>query len=81
MLIPSEPYGFILFLMSLTSKPVMQTNLDVKRLLCPMPVIRRELSRNTGKRSYRHKQTNRLACERHQEKNKAIHQSLILISV
>jgi hypothetical protein len=37
-----------------------------------MPVIRRELSRNTGKRSYRYKQTNRLACERHQEKNKAI---------
>jgi IS30 family transposase len=30
------------------------------------------LSRNTGKRGYRHKQANRLADERHQEKNKAI---------
>jgi IS30 family transposase len=28
--------------------------------------------RNTGKRGYRHKQANRLADERHQEKNKAI---------
>jgi hypothetical protein len=27
----------------------------------------RELSRNTGKRGYRHKQANRLADERHQE--------------
>jgi IS30 family transposase len=34
--------------------------------------ISRELSRNTGKRGYRHKQANRLADERHQEKNKAI---------
>ncbi|SSC11334.1 Mobile element protein, partial [thiotrophic endosymbiont of Bathymodiolus puteoserpentis (Logatchev)] len=33
--------------------------------------ISRELSRNTGKRGYRHKQANRLADERHQ-KNKAI---------
>jgi IS30 family transposase len=32
--------------------------------------ISRELSRNTGKRGYRHKQANRLADERHQEKNK-----------
>jgi hypothetical protein len=30
------------------------------------------LSRNTGKRGYRHKQANRLAGERHQKKNKAI---------
>jgi IS30 family transposase len=34
--------------------------------------ISRELSRNTGKRGYRHKQANRLAGERHQKKNKAI---------
>jgi IS30 family transposase len=34
--------------------------------------ISRELSRNTGKRGYRHKQANRLADERHQKKNKAI---------
>jgi IS30 family transposase len=34
--------------------------------------ISRELSRNTGKRGYRHKQANRLADERHQEKNKVI---------
>jgi IS30 family transposase len=34
--------------------------------------ISRELSRNTGKRGYRHKQANRLADERHQEKNKAV---------
>jgi IS30 family transposase len=34
--------------------------------------ITRELSRNTGKRGYRHKQANRLADERHQKKNKAI---------
>ena len=34
--------------------------------------ISRELSRNTGKRGYRHKQANRLAYEKHQEKNKAI---------
>ncbi|CAC9983529.1 Mobile element protein, partial [uncultured Gammaproteobacteria bacterium] len=33
--------------------------------------ISRELSRNTGKRGYRHKQANRLADERHQKKNKA----------
>ncbi len=30
--------------------------------------ISRELSRNTGKRGYRHKQANRLADERHQKK-------------
>jgi IS30 family transposase len=34
--------------------------------------ISRELSRNTGKRGYRHKQANRLTDERHQNKNKAI---------
>ena len=34
--------------------------------------ISRELSRNTGKRGYHHKQANRLADERHQKKNKAI---------
>ncbi|CAB5498270.1 Mobile element protein, partial [Bathymodiolus azoricus thioautotrophic gill symbiont] len=34
--------------------------------------ISRELSRNTGKKKYHHKQANRLACERHQKKNKAI---------
>jgi IS30 family transposase len=34
--------------------------------------ISRELSRNTGKRGYRHTQANRLADERHQKKNKAI---------
>jgi IS30 family transposase len=34
--------------------------------------ISRKLSRNTGKRGYRHKQANRLAGERHQKKNKAI---------
>ncbi|AYQ56221.1 hypothetical protein MS2017_0479 [Bathymodiolus thermophilus thioautotrophic gill symbiont] len=33
-----------------------------------MPTISRELSRNTGKRGYRHKQ----ACERHKEKDKTI---------
>jgi IS30 family transposase len=39
--------------------------------------ISRELSRNTGKRGYRHKQANRLADERHQKKNKAIKEWLI----
>ena len=34
--------------------------------------IARELSRNTGKRGYRHKQANKLACKSHQEKNKTI---------
>ncbi|CAC9484196.1 hypothetical protein [uncultured Gammaproteobacteria bacterium] len=34
--------------------------------------ISRELSRNTSKKGYRHKQANRLAYEKHQEKNKAI---------
>jgi transposase, IS30 family len=34
--------------------------------------ISRELSRNIGKRGYRHKQADRLACERHQKKNKHI---------
>ena len=34
--------------------------------------IARELSRNTGKRSYCHKQANKLACKSHQEKNKTI---------
>jgi IS30 family transposase len=34
--------------------------------------ISRELSRNTGKRGYRHKQANKLACKRHQQKNKHI---------
>ncbi|VVH63916.1 Mobile element protein [uncultured Gammaproteobacteria bacterium] len=33
--------------------------------------VSRELSRNTGKRGYRYKQANRLACKRHQEKRKA----------
>jgi IS30 family transposase len=40
--------------------------------------ISRELSRNTGKRGYRHKQANRLADERHQ-KNFEIKQSNQLI--
>jgi IS30 family transposase len=34
--------------------------------------ISRELSRNTGKRGYRHKQATRLAVEQQQEKNKPI---------
>ncbi|CAB5498362.1 hypothetical protein AZO1586I_321 [Bathymodiolus thermophilus thioautotrophic gill symbiont] len=32
--------------------------------------ISRELSRNTGNRGYRHKQADRLACERHQKNKK-----------
>ena len=33
--------------------------------------ISREIARNTGKRSYRHKQANELALSRHKEKDKA----------
>jgi CDP-diacylglycerol--glycerol-3-phosphate 3-phosphatidyltransferase len=35
--------------------------------VCALIIISRELSRNTGKRGYRHKQANRLAGERHQK--------------
>ena len=34
--------------------------------------LSRELGRNTGKRGYRHKQANRMAQQRHQDKPKAI---------
>ena len=34
--------------------------------------ISRELSRNIGKKGYRYKQADRLACERHQKKNKQL---------
>ena len=38
--------------------------------------IYREVSRNTGKRGYRHKQANQIACNRHKHKPKAVKLSL-----
>jgi IS30 family transposase len=34
--------------------------------------ISRKLSHNTGKKGYRYKQANRIACERHQEKTNTL---------
>ena len=42
-----------------------------KELNRSQSTISREISRNTGKRGYRHKQANELALSRHKEKDKA----------
>ena len=47
-------------------------NMIAKALRRSQSTLSREISRNTGQRGYRHKQAERLASERHENKPKAV---------